>query len=767
VTKSEEKQVTLNEYLRILAGRKWLILLTFLCLTGSALAFSFLMAPVYQACTTIMIEGEGGMDDHIFTMSSVMRPDSKLRNQVEILRSRTLAEGVVRAVLDSPHRGTLEMMAVGKSETLPTKDRLTRAIRDNLAVVPIRDTDIIAIKVSAPNRVMAAFLANAVASEYHRKSLQLSRGEISEVRGFLEDQLNIVRDSLLLAEEAQKEYMQIEAVSALPDKTKELVRQLAEFESLFNEARIELESNQKRLVYMKAQLDERKGNLLDEITQISTPVIQNLRNEMAELEAMRAEYMSQGVEETHPKLQQILNRINETKNKLISETGQLVSHNLTLKDPLGYSQDLLGDILSLEIEIQSLSAKADGLRRIVNRYYARMNRLPEKSLRLARLERSTRVGENIYLMLKEKYEEARIKEAGQMGNVRIVDRAAPPEFPIKPKRELNVALGALLGLVLGAGLALLLESLDSSVKTIEQVEALKLAALGHVPKIRETQEYKRRIKSVKSGTDQEATRVASHLITHFAPKSPVSEAYRALRTNIQFSNLDDPPGSLLVTSAGPGEGKSTTAANLAIAFSQMGSKTVILDTDFRRPILHSIFGAKQDPGVTNHLADDAALEGIIRKTPVENLDLITCGTIPPNPSELLATEKMKGFVGELKERYQRILFDTPPIIAVTDAVVLSMLLDGVVLVASAGQTSQQGLARAKSLLDNVDAKVLGVVLNKTDVKSAFASYHYYYHYHYSGDGEEKVKDKNKVGKMTKGIPETIERSEERQPAYVS
>lgn len=763
MTKTEEKQATLNDHVRILARRKWLILFTFLCLAGSAAAFSFLMTPVYQACTTVMIEEEGGMEDHIFAVSSMLRPDSKLKNHVEIIKSRTLAEAVVRAVLDSPHGRAFERMAVDKNGALATKDRLTRVVQENLTVAPIRDTDIIAVKMSAPNRVMAAFLANAVASEYHRKSLQISRGEISEVRDFLENQLNIVRDSLLLAEEAQKEYMQTAAVSALPDETKELVKQLADFESLLNEAKIELESNQRRLSYMKAQLDERKGNLLDEITQISTPMIQNLRAEMAELEAMRAEYVSQGVKETHPKLQQILNRINETKNKLIAETGQLVSRKLTLKDPLGYSQDLLGDILNLEIEIQSLSAKADGLRKIVNRYYARMNRLPEKSLKLARLERSAKVGENIYLMLKEKYEEARIKEAGQIGNVRIIDKAVPPDHPIRPNGKLNVLLGALLGLLLGAGIALLLESMDTSIKTMEEAEALDLAALGHVPQIKESKEYKRRIKGVKNEADLEATKVASHLITHFAPKSPVSEAYRTLRTNIQFSNLDNPPRSILVTSAGPGEGKSTTAANLAIAFAQMGTKTVLLDTDFRRPILHSVFGTEKEPGVTNHLAGGVSLQGIIRKTPVENLDLIACGVIPPNPSELLVSDKMREFVAELQKSYQMILFDTPPVIAVTDAVVLSLLLDGVVLVASAGQTSRQGLARAKTLLENVNAEVMGAVLNRIDEKSAFSPYHYYYHYHYSGEGEKQGKTKKRV----KELPERVVRSEEWHPAHTT
>jgi capsular exopolysaccharide synthesis family protein len=761
VSKIGEKQITLNDYLRILIRRKWLILLAFLCFTGSATAFSFLITPIYQACTTILIEKEGGMEDYIFSISTMMKSEAKIRNQVEIIKSRTLAEAVIEAVLDSPHKKAFENMVVAKNKVFPSKDQLGKVIQKNLSVTPIRDTDIIEVKMTAPNALMSAFLANAVASEYHKQSLKLSRGEISEVRQFLQSQLQVIQDSLHIAEEGLKDYMQTEEVSALPEETKEMVKQLAEFESLLNEAKIELESNQKRLAFMKRQLDESKGRLLDEITQISTPMIQKLRNEMAELEAMRAEYVAQGAEETHPKMQQILNRIKETKNNLIAETNQLVSRNLTLKDPLGYSQDLLGKILSLEIEMQSLSAKADGLRKIVSRYTARMNKLPEKSLKLARLERSTKVGENIFLMLKEKYEEARIKEAGQIGNVRIIDRAVPPESPIKPKKKLNVLLGALLGLLLGGGIAVLLESLDTSLKSIEDVEALEIPVLGHVPKIRDTKKREERIKSANSTMGRETRKVASNLLTHFAPKSPVSEAYRTLRTNIQFSNLDYPPQAILITSPGPGEGKSTTVANLAITFSQMGTKTLLMDTDFRRPILHSIFGMGKEPGITNYLAGRIPLEGTIKKAPMENLDVITCGVIPPNPSELLASDKMKEFVAQLKNKYQMLLFDSPPVIAVTDAVVLSLLLDGVVLVVCAGQTSHLGLERAKSLLGNVNAKVTGAVLNKIEAKSAYGSYHYYYYYHYYDDRKEK----SKVKKRVKKVPQGVGPIEERHPVH--
>jgi polysaccharide chain length determinant protein (PEP-CTERM system associated) len=757
---NEEKKITFADYLRILLRRKWLIFLTFISFLGAAIVFSFITTPVYEAATTIMIEKEGGMEDHIFNISTFMKKEVAIKTQVEILKSRTLAEGVIDAILSSPYNEALEDMMIGKNGVLPTGKQMAQFLQSNLKVTPIRDTDIIEVKITAKDPQMAAVLANTVAAEYHEQSLKLSRGEITEVRQFLQEQSQIVQDSLRQAEEELKNYMQEEEVSALPEETAELVKQLATFESMLNEAKIDLEANQKRLDHMKKQLSQRKNQLLDEITQTSTPMIMKLREEITELEAMRAEYVAQGVEETHPKMQQILTRIRETKSKLIEEISQLVSGELTLKDPLGYSQDLVSKILVMEIEMQSLSAKADALKAIVDRYSQKMNTLPEKSLRLARLQRSTKVGENIYLMLKEKYEEARIKEAGQIGNVRLVDKAIPPEKPVRPKKKLNMLLGAFLGLLLGGGMAFFLESLDTSLKSIEDIEDQGLSVLGYVPKIRRTKVVKKPDKEQGRIQDKEVRKIASNLITHFAPKSPVSESYRTFRTNIQFTNLDSPPQSILITSPGPGEGKSTTVANLAITFAQMGTKTLLMDTDFRRPVLHSIFGLEKEIGITNYLVGKAPLEVVIKKTAVPNLDIVTCGVIPPNPSELLASEKMKMFLEQLKTEYQMILFDSPPVIAVTDAAVLSLLLDGVVLVASARQTSQQALTRAKTLLENVKAKMLGVVLNKVEAKSTYGSYYYYYYYHYYGDRKETKK--RRVRKAAERV-ETINEWQPVQP----
>jgi capsular exopolysaccharide synthesis family protein len=238
----------------------------------------------------------------------------------------------------------------------------------------------------------------------------------------------------------------------------------------------------------------------------------------------------------------------------------------------------------------------------------------------------------------------------------------------------------------------------------------------------------------------EAKVISTRLITHFAPKSPISEAYRTFRTNLQYTRLDSELKAILVTSPGPGEGKSTSVSNLAITMAQMGSRVLLIDSDLRRPVLHSIFRVDRRVGLSNVLVGRAPLAEAVQKTEIDNLWVLPCGTLPPNPSELLASKAMTQTLEEMKTVYDLVLFDSPPIIAVTDAAVLSSRLDGVILVLKSGQTDREATARAYTLLKNVNARILGSLLNGVNIESMYGSYYYYYHYYYYGkDGEKKRK----------------------------
>jgi len=234
------------------------------------------------------------------------------------------------------------------------------------------------------------------------------------------------------------------------------------------------------------------------------------------------------------------------------------------------------------------------------------------------------------------------------------------------------------------------------------------------------------------------------LVVQNNPKSPVSEAYRVLRTNLQFASLDNPLKVIIITSSGPGEGKTTTAVNLAITFAQSGSKTLLVDGDLRKPIINRVFGLNNQKGITNILALQEDYNWYINKCPTENLDIITSGAIPPNPSELLASNAMKEFVHKLRDDYDMIIIDSPPVGSVTDAAILSTIADGTVLVASSGKVEIEAITRAKELLVKVNANILGVVLNRLDRKAKGNDY--YYSYYYYSEDNDKQKKKNKKSK---------------------
>lgn len=224
------------------------------------------------------------------------------------------------------------------------------------------------------------------------------------------------------------------------------------------------------------------------------------------------------------------------------------------------------------------------------------------------------------------------------------------------------------------------------------------------------------------------------------PKSPITESYKTLRSNILFSSLDKKIQTIVVTSSGPGEGKSTTSANLAIVMAQAGNKTILIDCDLRKPTVHKAFGISNQVGLSNLLIGESKLPNVVQKTSEENLHVLTLGVRPPNPSELLGSEKMKNFVHSLKETYDYIILDTPPVIVVTDALILSQYADGCLLVVAAGEAHRDAVVKAKRLLENVNGNILGIVLNKLDIEKD--KYYGYYNYYYADDQEGKKNNKN-------------------------
>ena len=767
-----EQPVTLNDYLRILYRGRWIILISFLIVFTTTAYYTFTEQPVYEASALVMIKEEGGVQRKIFEGSSYIERETSINNQVEILRSRTLAEDVIHRLQNSSTADSLFILGKGslkkrfsilsfvrgllsslrdrnkakfsQTSTADFFDAWVGSFRGSITVEPRRNTDMIDLKVRAFSPSEASFIANTWMEAYRDWDISESRGEVSEVRKFLEEKLKDVQVALTASEEALKEYKETEKVTELTAETQQTIEQLAEFEAIYQAAKTDLEANEKRLAHLRANLSESQRFLVEEAASISSPVVKQLEAQLAQLIGRRAALEKQvteaGLSSEYGNLNDLDKRIEGIKEKIIEETKKIVEGGITPLHTLDYSESIITNILQIETDNKALVARIDYLAGIVEQYNRELNVLPEKSLKLARLRRETTVNNNIFMMLREKYEENRIAEAGQIGSVRIVDRAKPPTSPIKPRKKMNLFLGVVIGLGLGMGLTFLREYLDNSLKSIEDVERSGFSVLGSIPFI-----SPQKVAPHAKDQNGDILRIESRLITHFAPKSPISEAYRTLRTNLQYSKADHPIKTILVTSSGPGEGKSTSVANLAITFAQMGSKTLIIDTDLRRPVLHAIFDQARTEGLTNILIGKTTLQDVVRSTKIENLDLLVSGTLPPNPSELLASAAMEKLLKTITDRYDIVLFDSPPVIAVTDAAVLARKLDGIVLVVKSGETSRDAILRSRVLLENVNAHIFGVMLNGVKSDHMYGSYYYYYHhYYYYGDGKHKKRKSRKA-----------------------
>ena len=734
----EEQQVSLEDYLRIIYRSRWLILASFLVVLVATVIFTFTTPPVYQATAKIMVESKGSMERALFDLNYLGNQSTLVTNQVEILKSRRLAEEVVRTLESAPYRDSLQIFQPNKDGEYLTFREQVEWIQNQLEVTPRKESDVIELNFKGGSPFEAAKVCNVIAETYRKLNREMNRREFKELRQFLERQLQYKGAELQKSEEALKRYQEQNKLVALDEVTKEMISRLAEAQAELETTTMELEAALEQKKSFERELEDRKKNLPVEVTQVSSPLLKELQEEYARKVSEKVTYETLVAQEKvdpeiyRLKIQSMTNQIKAIQKRL-QEEARRIAMSTMVADPLAISQQLVENILQLESHIKGLRAKLEVLREVVDGYEQELAHLPQKAIELARLQRQLEVDKNTYILITEKLEETKISEAGQQENVRIIDNAIEPLYPIKPKKKLNLLLGALLGLGLGIGLAFVIEYFDNSIKNPEEIERMGFPILSIIPEISPKEIAQRNGSTNGKGNfiEEEGKLIETRLITHFDPKSPISEAYRTLRTNLQFKFKNGHDKMvIMVTSSAPKEGKSTTVANLAITMAQMGSRTLLVDTDLRRPVIHSIFNLQKDKGITNYLMNRLTFEEVLKPSIIDNLFIVTSGPIPPNPSEILASQEMKRFIQEAKDQFDVILFDSPPVIAVTDAAILSADVDGVVLVVKAHQTHRDAVRRAKTLLENVSANIFGSLLNGVKIEKTYGTYYYYYYYHY-------------------------------------
>ena len=772
----ETQGMSLKEYLFLFRRGHRLIILSVVLIALIAIYYTFTVNPVYKASSTILIVGP----ERVETMFG-MGGQAEISNMNEMLKSRSVAMGVVEELWNSEYRNQLEIF--GTRVYRPKGERVRRMYReiisfgryDPLNDIPAEynepysreiggryvrhmqarirvsrkpDTELLDITCTSPFKGEAALLANTFAEVFRKLDREWKAEESFNTRSFLEDQIKIKEAELKAAEDTLEAFQEKEKIFSIESSAANILDKAVEIEAILVESQAEVNIKTREQEYIQSRLSEEEKSLVDQLQSSINSRLLALRVEIGKQEAELIRSVGlYGPEHDAVKTQQ--SKIDQLKRNLDTETEALISQGLSVVDPLKYREDLISQLFVPSAEISSLEARVSEYERVLDQYNEKLNQLPSRQLQFSRLLRDREVLSEIYGFMRQKLEESSISVASESGAVRIIDRAIAPSGASSPDHVRNIILGLILGLGLGVGIVLLREMLDTTVRSIDYIERLGLTLLGVIPKV--GQQYISRKKgrladtsakntdsigTLRKGTRESGQQLRWRLITREDPKSPVSEAYRMIRTNIMYSQAGDKIKSIIVSSPGPGEGKSTTITNLAITFANLGKKTLLVDTDLRKPVIHSIFEFSKEPGLTHYLTgQENDYTKLLHKTEIENLYVISSGITPPNPSELLGSSRMDELILALEEEYDIVLFDSPPIVAVTDAVMVSRKIKSFVLVVKAGQTSKETLQRAKQALEGIETPLSGVVLNGvTKDNSSDTSYYYYQNYYqYYGD----------------------------------
>jgi capsular exopolysaccharide synthesis family protein len=717
-------EMNLRDYWLIVRRRRMIIIGSTVLVAILSFGFARQKVPIYQATAAVKFEQSTQLSGLLVEVLSYSSADS-IETQVTIIKSYPILEEVAKRLgyLKDVPPGGASREAKGFWAALDS-------INGKVKVARVPNTSILEITATSTKPREAQELANAIAEAYRDYNKALRNSRVTEARRFIENQLKDVEARSRRTEAeiwAFREANRIIAPGAESSVLLSLFTQVRGDIEKARQQRTELESIQQRL----GALDPAAPN--DRIfIETSNPAMQKLQGTLSEL-LLERNNLALEVTDRHPRLQALDDRIREVRTEMRREVAA---------------------------QIAMLRNREEFLNRQIGELQQKNRELPTLELSLQRLQREAKTNDDLLALLKTKHQEALIKEAEQIEEVSIVRPATEPDSPIGGETTNTILVGAVLGLSLGLVLAFVRETLDTSIGTIEDVEAyLGVPVLGVVPHIdsRETVQRILERRPALAQIDPEALLSHSLLITHFDPKSPVAEAYRTLRTNIQFARMERSGKVLVVSSPTLQEGKTTTIVNLALTMAQSGQKTLLIGANMRRPSIHRFFGIEREPGLSNILVGSAQwrdcirtvadilmgrfeMEDIMAAPGLDNLHIIEAGPVPANPSELLSTPAMTGFLHSVRDVYDVILVDTPPILPVTDSAIVASQADGVVLVYQAGKVGRLVLKRAKVHVENVGGKVWGVVLN--DVKTEIAGYNYtqYYTHYY---GEETVVDPGK------------------------
>lgn len=734
----KDARIYFRDYLHVAQKRKWTVISAFFIVLFAVAIIDFTSQPIYKATAKMIIEKD---NPNIVSIQEVMAIDASgtdyYQTQYKIIESRTVAREVIKRLrLDQSKeffpdpsdnfianlmRPVLETMigwkdsigallrqeADADQENHTVDAELVDDFIEQISVEPIRKSRLVDISFEAKDPVLAAKITNTLARAYIDLNLVTRLEAIKNAMDWLNERIVKERARVEDAEIKLQNYREqhniitefsgeVETVTA--QKLAELNSQVVDAES----SRVEAETKYKQA--LRLQDNPLVSASIPEV--LNNPLIQQIKKAEVDIYTHISE-LSKKYGRQHPKMRAAQSELETLQERGTNEVRRIID--------------------SLHNEYEVTQAREKSLKEALANQKQEALVLNQKAIEYGVLKREAEGAREMYEVLIKRFKETSVTEDINASNMRIIDRAEIPEKPIKPKTLRDLALAVIMGLMFGIGLAFFIEHLDNTVKTPDEIEQrFGVPCLGMIPVIAEED-----IPTDGNGRPE--------LVTTRMTKSTISEAYRSIRTKILFSSAGLAPKIIMVTSSIAQEGKTTTSANLAVTMAQAGSKVLLIDCDLRRPRLHYMLGISRDKGITNVLVGNSDLDDVIVETSIANLYAIPCGPIPPNPSELLGAKQMGKILDILSEKFDRIIIDTPPVSAVTDAVVMAKYVDRVIVVVRANNTGYEMVSNAMKHLASINVVVLGAILNDVDMDKNAYYYRYYYQDYYAedhNDGEE-------------------------------
>jgi capsular exopolysaccharide synthesis family protein len=772
-------ELSLRDYIEILDRWKYVIMgITLTVFIGAAL-YTYLGEFIYEATAIVQVNSKSTNEMmNALDLSSLSGPTRNLMKEIGILKSRVIAEDVLADLKKKPvatlgSYDTLEILMPADDEITfgpyANNETILGRLEGTMQFDPDKASDVIFVSALSTNPKEAAIIANAYADEYYQNNLNNSRKQFRSTREFLERTLETKKISLDAMEDSLRHY--IEAHGAVEEGGQSVVQAISTLEAQRDEADIEIEtmkstiqSYEKKLAEVKATLPKNEEQEIDAdskriMDMVTSMEVTKILEQIAALEQQRDFVKEQNSDTPNQEL---------VKKKVIEIEGQIAELRKQINDRMGINTsspkknfenrdlaiNLNNKISDSRMQLQSMEVRRNALVNNIEQNEARFQKIPKINIDYARLQRARMTLEKVYTAVEEKYQSALITEQSEFGYVDILQRAVPPVAHLYPNIPKNLGFGFFIGLVLGISSTFLINYFDDRIHKPEDIKRHGLSVLTVIP----TMDKKtldlitgidsvnstvngergtiRRIDDTEEMTDGNIQLIDPHLVTAINPYSRIADSYRRLRTSVQYWKKDVPVKSILTVSGAPQEGKSVTSANLAVVFAQTRKKILLVDVDLRRPTIHELFGLDLEPGLTEVLFGEVDLSTAIRKTFLENLDILPCGAIPLNPTELIGSSTMKNLKNDLDKMYDIILYDSPPILLFTDSELLVAMVDAVVLIVKTGSTTFDSLEHTVDIIEGIRLNLAGVVVNEYELNRLHRGYYhlhgeYYYQQKYS------------------------------------